>query len=161
MIFHVCEEVMCLELCPYPKCVGVCNLDHNHTIVHERSTCGCCELHRAYVPTKHAQDESLDAGGVDTFGSALAAKLFANMKLASEIGAAKTKGQRPLQTKRAPPDAVRGGAVAAGPVNEAATAPFYHGFGVNVEKYGGHFQRFANVVPVRIHQYDRFHIKKP
>lgn len=108
-----------------------------------------------YFPNSYDQDEVLDAGsGVDAFGSARAAKMFANMKLASEISAAKTRGQRPLKSKRAPPDAVRGGAAAAGPVTALATTPFYHGFGVNVEKYGQHFQRFANVAPVRIHEYD-------
>ena len=158
---HVCEEAMCLELCPYPKCKKVCTLDHHHTIVYENSKCGCCPLHRQFLaeevkrPGDRPREKNAafgDDAEVDAdFGasSSRATRMIAQMKLAHSISDAKAsklaKGQRPLQTKRAVADTV---AVSSGPVDDRATQPYYHGWGVNVQKYGSHFKHYSGMAPV-------------
>ena len=168
-MLHVCDEVMCLEPCPYPQCKGICNLPHDHAIVDDHSRCGCCEQHQEYVPepvlagktaaadTAEDDDVAMSAGkGAGTFGSARAARMIAQKKLANKIGAAKASGQRPLKTKRAPAQESMAsccpppGAAAGAFLDDQAAQPYYHGWGANVRKYGSHFQRYTNLAPVPI-----------
>ena len=58
IVMHMCDEVMCLELCPYPKCKGICNLPHDHAIVDDHSRCGCCEQHRKYMPEPEVVEDT-------------------------------------------------------------------------------------------------------
>jgi hypothetical protein len=146
---HICEEVMCLDLCPYPKCKSICNLDHDHTVTNESSQCGCCPLHRTFVPDKKIVGENGELADISSTSAARATKMLAQMKIASEIGNLKaTEGgqARRLHTKRASAETV---VAIDDPPQGAAAKPYYHGFGVNVEKYGQHFKLYSGMAPVR------------
>jgi len=51
---HLCDQAMCLDLCPFPKCRRVCTLPHWHSVIDPSSRCGCTVEHRNYVPTDAA-----------------------------------------------------------------------------------------------------------
>lgn len=145
---HICEEVMCLDLCPYPKCKSICNLDHDHTVTNESSQCGCCPLHRTFVPDKKIVGENGELADISSTSAARATKMLAQMKIASEIGNLKaTEGgqARRLHTKRASAETV---VAIDDPPQGAAAKPYYHGFGVNVEKYGQHFKLYSGMAPL-------------
>ena len=150
-VIHVCHELMCLDICPYPKCKGVCTRDHDHSLRDEASKCGCCVSHQNFDPATQCipVPRSAAVSGEERGGSATvrAEKMMADMKLASEVKELRSQegGLRRLKTKR---PAAETGVAGGGSRNEEAAKPFYHGYGVNVEKYGRHFQMYSGMAPL-------------